>query len=292
MFGTFLCTFGRVRTADLSNRQDFPSDDGRWTSGQSTGQTVRTLAEGWATAEVKRRRAQAEREEQERQAGVTLAAFAGADFFSYDGRWALDRRASGKRLSPRQCGEKRQTFEKHVLPVLGQRKLHQINRAALKDFRNGMFMAGYSSSTINRALDCVRAVLDAAEDEERIPAVPRVDRASGRSAERGILSADEFRRVFTARWEDPRAYFASALAAVSGCRMGEVLALRRSDIDSGRLVVSVARSYDSARRHHGRDNKERQGSRSHDSPGDMPRAGDTGCGEPSLGWGSIGLLVG
>jgi integrase len=213
----------------------FRNDDGSWTSGRSTGQTVRTIAEGWATAEVKCRRTHAEREEQEQQAGITLAAFAGTDFFNYSGRWALDRRASGKRLSPRQCGEKRQTFEKHVLPVLGQRKLHQINRAVLKDFRNGMFMVGYSSSTINRALDCIRAVLEAAEDEERIPAVPRVDHASGRSTERGILSADEFRRIFTARWEDPRAFFASALAAVSGCRMGEVLALRRSDIDSGRL---------------------------------------------------------
>ncbi len=226
----------------------FRNDDGAWTSGRSSGQTVRTLAEGWATAEVKRRREQADREEQERQAGMALAAFAGKDFFSYDGRWALDRRASGRRLSPRQCGEKRQTFEKHVLPVLGQVKLHQINRAALKDFRNGMFKAGYSSSTINRALDCIRAVLEAAEDEERIPAVPRVDRASGRRTERGILSTDEFRRIFTAKWDDPRAYFASALAAVSGCRMGEVLALRLSNIDSRRLLVTVARSYDSAKR--------------------------------------------
>jgi hypothetical protein len=110
----------------------FRDDSGAWTSGRSTGQTVRALAEGWATAEVKRRREEAEREEQERQAGITLAAFAGTDFFSYDGRWALDRRASAKRLSPRQCGEKRQTFEKRVLPVLGQRKPHQINRGALK----------------------------------------------------------------------------------------------------------------------------------------------------------------
>ena len=110
----------------------FRNDDGSWTSGISTGQTVRTLAEGWATAEVKHREAEAAREELEPQTCTTLAAFAGADFFSYDGRWALDRRASGKRLSPRQCREKRQTFEKHVLPVLGEVKLHQINRALLE----------------------------------------------------------------------------------------------------------------------------------------------------------------
>ena len=139
---------------------------------------------------------------------------------AYNGRWALDKRASGKRLSPRQCREKRQTFEKHVLPVLGEVELHQASRALLKDLRNGMFKDGYSSSTINRSLDCIRAILEAAKDEDHIPAVPRIDRAAGRRVERGILSADEFRRIFSAQWEDPRAYFASALAAVAGLRIG------------------------------------------------------------------------
>jgi integrase len=91
-------------------------------------------------------------------------------------------------------------------------------------------------------------VLEAAEDEECIAAVPRLDRAAARSVERGILSAEEFRRVFMAHWEDARAYYASALAAVTGCRLGEVLALRRSNVDSGKLLVSVTRSYDSAER--------------------------------------------
>ncbi len=91
-------------------------------------------------------------------------------------------------------------------------------------------------------------MLAAAEDEERIPAVPRIERASSKSVERGILTGDEFSRIFRVRWIDARAYFASALAAVAGLRMGEILALRRSNIDSERLVVSVVRSYDSAER--------------------------------------------
>jgi hypothetical protein len=91
----------------------------------------------------------------------------------------------------------------------------------LKDVRNGIFKTGYSSSAINRALDCIRAVREAAEDEERIPALPRIDRVAGKSADRGILAVEEFQRIFTARWEDPRAYSASVLAVVTGCRMGE-----------------------------------------------------------------------
>jgi integrase len=221
---------------------------GSWTTSCSTGQTVRSLAEGWTTAEVRRRKNEAERQELERQAGITFATFADQGFFGYEGRWVLDRRASGKRLSPRQCEDKQQTFNKHVIPMLGQMKLHQINRAVLKDFRNGMYKAGYSGSTINRALDWIRAVLEAAEDENRIEAVPRIDRAASKPAQRGILSVDEFHRIFMVRWIDPRAYLANALAAVTGCRMGEVLALRASNIDPGRLLVAVERSYDSAER--------------------------------------------
>ena len=144
--------------------------------------------------------------------------------------------------------EKHQTFDKHVIPILGQMKLHEINRAVLKDLRNAMYQDGYSASTINRALDCIRAVLEAAEDENLIDAVPRIERAASRPTVRGIPTTDEFHRIFAARWEDPRAYYASALAAVTGCRMGEILALRRLNIDSARLLVSVERSYDSAER--------------------------------------------
>lgn len=226
----------------------FRNEEGSWTAARSTGQTVKALAEGWATAEVRRREEAAAARERERRAGITFGQFAGPTFFDYEGAWALDKRASGKRLSSRQCKEKGRDFARHVLPVLGALKLHEFNRARLKDFRNGMFKGGYSASTINRVLDCIRAVLEAAEDEGRISAVPTIERAAGKSAEKGILTGEELRRLFSVEWEDPRAYYAAALASISGFRVSECLALRLSSIDAGRLLVTVARSFDSAER--------------------------------------------
>ncbi len=49
----------------------FRNDDSSWTSGNFTGQTVHKLAEGWATAEVKRREARAAREGLETQTCTT-----------------------------------------------------------------------------------------------------------------------------------------------------------------------------------------------------------------------------
>jgi hypothetical protein len=62
---------------------------------RAAGQTVRTLAEGGATAEVRRRKDEAERKEVERQAGITFATFAGPNFFGYEGRWTSEQAASG-----------------------------------------------------------------------------------------------------------------------------------------------------------------------------------------------------
>jgi hypothetical protein len=99
--------------------EPFHAEAGGWTAGRSTGQTVRALAEAWATAEVKRREQEADRAEQERQAGITLVLFAGYDFLSYDGRWAIDRRASGKRLSRRLSRFASYLTVKRQLPLFG-----------------------------------------------------------------------------------------------------------------------------------------------------------------------------
>lgn len=171
----------------------FHNDDGSWTAGCSTGQTVRSLAEGWATAEVRRRQAEVQEGEQAPPADTAFATFAGKDFFSYEGRWALDKRASGKRLSPRQCLEKRRTFDKHVIPILGQMKLHEINRAVLKDFRNAMYQDGYSGSTMSKSTKkpatCRRSLTISSEPSRskyKRSTTPAMHRSWATSALRGL----------------------------------------------------------------------------------------------------------
>ena len=80
----------------------FHNDDGSWTAGCSAGQTVRSLAEGWATAEVRRLQAEVQEGEQAPPADTDFAAFADRDFFSYEPRPARWRRSpSGWATAPR-----------------------------------------------------------------------------------------------------------------------------------------------------------------------------------------------
>jgi integrase len=59
--------------------------------------------------------------------------------------------------------------------------------------------------------------------------------------ERGVLTEAEAAEVFSVGWEDKRAFVASLVAATTGVRSGECLALRRSDI--GTDTLNIQHSY-------------------------------------------------
>ncbi len=161
-----------------------------------------------------------------------------ADFFSSSGRWAQDRRATGRRLSQRQCDEKERILNTHVIPAMGDKSLSDIDRRYLKDYRNTLHGKGYAGSTINHILSCIKTILEYAEEEGLISGLPKIERASDRVVKpRGILTPEEMRDLFNAQWDDHRAYVMSMLAAASGLRMGECLALRHADLKDGYICI-------------------------------------------------------
>ncbi len=212
--------------------------DGTRTGARSTGQTSKRAAEAWAWANVQAGVVA--------RPGVTLGEFTGDSFFSYDGTWALDKRSRGLRLSERTCAEKTAKLKGYILPALGSYRLTSITKRTITDFRNKLFQRELSSDTINKTLDCIRAILEAAEDAELIPAVPKIERASGRAAERGTLTRAEVAELFAVPWGDQRACVVNALAVSTGMRLGECLALHVSDLSKD--TVHVHRSYDSVKR--------------------------------------------
>ena len=56
---------------------------------------------------------------------------------------------------------------------------------------------------------------------------------------RGALTPQEAKKIFSAPWSDTRAYAGNLLAMTSGLRIGEVLALRRADIDPKQPVLHI-----------------------------------------------------
>ncbi|MBN1532093.1 MAG: tyrosine-type recombinase/integrase [Spirochaetes bacterium] len=224
----------------------FRKQDGSWSSGVCTGHVDEIEAVKWCYANADKRREQIARTAQQEQAPqITLREYA-TGFFAWDGPWCIDKQASGKRITPRQCKEKTAILENRVLPLLGDKYLHEINRATVREFRNTLFQQGLAGSSINKAISCIKVILDAAEEKEIITEAPKVVRAAIRQKERGILTVEEVKLVFSEQWSDFRAYVFNLLQASTGMRRGECLGLLIGDIHENYIVVE--KSYDEAQR--------------------------------------------
>ncbi len=208
--------------------------DGSFSNARSTGERARGRAETWCVEQLKAGQVVV-------RTSDSFRTFA-QDFFAWDGGWATDKRASGKRISPRHCDERGALLLNHILPAFGNYKLAEIDRGAIKLFRNKLHKDGLSGGSINKILSVLKAILTAAEENSLIRAVPRIDRAADQPKSRGILSVDEVRRLFSIPWEDQRAYVCNRIAACTGLRRGELLALTVGDVRGNYL--SISRSYD------------------------------------------------
>ncbi|MBT3273911.1 MAG: tyrosine-type recombinase/integrase [Spirochaetales bacterium] len=109
-----------------------------------------------------------------------------------------------------------------------------------------MYKEGYAGSTINKALGCLRAILQTAEEAHLLRALPRIQRAGLNQKETGILTQDEVSRLFALEWEDHRCYVANLIAASTGFRLGEVLGIKRRNIIPG--YIKITGSWSSRRR--------------------------------------------
>ena len=113
----------------------FKLPDDSWSTAKSTGETTKVKAENWAIDYLRAGKII-------KSENTTLEDFA-VDFFSWDGEWATDKRATGKRISERQCKNKQRHAHGvavgHVQPrIVGQLldaqgELLEIGRASCRE---------------------------------------------------------------------------------------------------------------------------------------------------------------
>ncbi len=167
------------------------------------------------------------------------------DFFNWNGRWALDKRSKGKRLSPRQCSEYTKILENSLVHVFGKLKIHEISRQLIDAYRNDLYLKNYAGGTINIRLIAISQILRFAEDDGLIDKVPRIDKVSSKPKKRrGRFEEHEIPLILAYNWKDKRCYLANSIAFSTGMRAGEILALCREDIDWTKKSIFVHRSYD------------------------------------------------
>jgi integrase len=210
--------------------------------GRKIRQTFATLADAkrWVTAQRKSR----DDGSLYAPARITLADAASKFLALAESGGARNR--SGDRFKPSTIRSYRTSLDLHVLPTLGHVRLSEITRGQMQRLVAQMQEAGRSASTIQNAVNSVRAVYGSADllTSGSIPVVPTVGlRLPARRGRRDrIADVSEASRLLDALPATERAVWATALFA--GLRHGELRALRWEDIDLAAGQITVRRSWD------------------------------------------------
>jgi len=128
----------------------------------------------------------------------------------------------------------------HILPVLGTMELGRITPAAVRGWHSGLRAAERpGASTVAKAYRLLHAVLAGAVADERIVRNPCTIRGASaeRAGERPVASVAQVYALADA--VEPRFRALVLMAAFTGLRRGEVLALRRERIDFLHQTVAV-----------------------------------------------------
>ncbi|MER7071939.1 tyrosine-type recombinase/integrase [Terrabacter sp. NPDC000476] len=158
------------------------------------------------------------------------------EFEAYARRWLQDRR-----LKPRTKDGYEHLLDRYLAPAFGQRLLAAITPS---DVRHWWAEMDPSTPTVNaRAYALLKAVLNTAVADEEIAANPcRIKSAASTPRVREVRPASvaELETIVATLPEKRRAV--ALLCSWCALRIGEVLELRRKDIDLDRATVRIERS--------------------------------------------------
>ncbi len=226
----------------------FKKSDSSYTTAKSTGCSTKRAAEAWCEDNLLKFGTPLSGRE------ITFEYYSNG-FFDWSGKWATDRRVEGKRLGQRHCRDRADIMRLHILPVFGSLKLSEIDKTNIKDFRNSLFEKGYSGSVINKCLYAIKTVLEFAEDEGFIQAVPKIIRAADNTKQKGILTINEANSLFSFQWMSKPSYshpskpqfmgfVGNQLAASTGLRLGELQGITIQDLHLDDGYITIKRSWD------------------------------------------------
>jgi integrase len=154
------------------------------------------------------------------------------------------RTRSGDRYKPSAIRSYEAALRDRVLPILGGKRIGDVQRRDVQRFADDLLAEGRDPSTIRNALMPLRVIYRRALEDGDVAVNPctnlRLPAVRGRRER--IASPDEAQQLLAALPERDRPIWVTALFA--GLRRGELMALRWEDVDLAAGVIRVERSYD------------------------------------------------
>lgn len=145
-------------------------------------------------------------------------------------------------------------LKNHILPVFKKQRIDSINRGEIRDFLLSKFSGGLSQKRVMLIKDVMSGVFNYALDEELIKSnpvsgitkrlFPKNGSGKRQIGQNEVLTEKELDSFLTTCEKDfPEYYLFFLMAARTGARLGELLALQWGDIDLKNSYIWVKRSY-------------------------------------------------
>jgi len=138
----------------------------------------------------------------------------------------------------------------HILPALGDLSLTAVNTRNTQVFISALAAKGLTRKSCENVLQTLTSLAKTAKAWGYAPAV--FDRTvlslprEGEKQEERFFTAEQVRQIIKASEELYSTLW--AVLSLTGCRSGEVFALRRSDLDFEKRVIRIRRTLDAATR--------------------------------------------
>ncbi len=162
-------------------------------------------------------------------------------FAAFAERW-LERYVVANRLREATADNYRQDLRAHLIPVLGELRLDQIDAEAVQQFKAAR--AALMPTTLNKVLARLKTMLRTAIEWGEISTMPPIKRLKEPKLEKPHYKAvDDEKFLAAARKADLKLYTVILLADDAGMRHGEIIALHKQDIrfddgPTGAIVIS------------------------------------------------------
>jgi integrase len=138
----------------------------------------------------------------------------------------------------------------HILPAMGEMPLTAASTRNVQAFISALAAKGLTRKSCENVLQTLSGLLKTAKAWGYVPAV--FDRSAlslpreGEKHEERFFTAEQVKRIIYASEEPYSTLW--AILSLTGCRAGEVLALKRSDLDFDKRVIRIRRTLDHATR--------------------------------------------
>lgn len=150
------------------------------------------------------------------------------------------------RLRENTMSTKKYIVDLKVLPFFGQRKINEIKPSDIRKWQNILLKEGYSETYLKTIHNQINAIFNFAVryyDLKENPCLKAGSMGKNKADEMQFWIKDEFSEFVDTVMDKRISYMAFQTLYWTGIRIGELMALTKSDINFEKRVLSISKSY-------------------------------------------------